>query len=98
MTEEEFLILFPDEGQDIEFIEDTVERVGDEELERVMSNVGKRPVEKPDVVGIHGTVFYELLWKKRFYPTKKNSEMVFARPTALGAVAPGRVESGRAPA
>ncbi len=33
----------------------------------MMANVWKRPVNKPDVVSIHGTLFYELLLqKKRF--------------------------------
>ena len=77
VTEEEFRVLFPENGQDIEFIEDAIERVGDDELGRVMANVWKRPVNKPDVVGIHGTLFYELLLqKKRFYPSKKDSEML----------------------
>jgi hypothetical protein len=75
-TEDEFLVLFPECGQDIEFIEDAIERVGREDLGSMMTNVWKRPVKKPDVVGIHGTLFYELLWKKKYYPSKKDSEMV----------------------
>ena len=76
VAEEEFNILFPEAGQDIEFIEDVIERVGDDErLGRVMRNVWARPVKKPDVIGIHGTLFYELSWKKEFYPTKKSSEI-----------------------
>ena len=75
VTEEEFNILFPEAGQDIEFIEDVIERVGDERLGRVMRNVWARPVKKPDVIGIHGTLFYELSWKKKYYPTKKSSEI-----------------------
>ena len=75
VTEEEFNMLFPEVGQDIEFIEDVIERVGDERLATVMRNVWARPVKKPDVIGIHGTLFYQLSWKKEFYPTKKSSEI-----------------------
>jgi len=36
----------------------------------------KRLVNKGEAQGIHGTLFYQLLHKKRYYPTKKESEMV----------------------
>jgi hypothetical protein len=76
VTEDEFAVLFPEIGQDIEFIEDVIGRVGDESLGRMMRNVWDRPVKKSDVVGIHGTLFYELLWKKKYYPTKRSTELV----------------------
>jgi hypothetical protein len=76
MTEEEFRILFPDPGQDIEFIEDAIDRTGNDELGEIMRNVWKRPVKKPDVTGIHGTLFYELLWKKKYYPNKRSDELI----------------------
>lgn len=76
VTDDEFRVLFPGEGQDIEFIEDAIERVGDSTLGQMMSEVWKRPVAKTDVVGIHGTLFYELGFKKKYYPTKKDSEMI----------------------
>ena len=74
MTEEEFRILFPDPGQDIEFVEDAIDRTGNDELGEIMRNVWKRPVKKPDVTGIHGTLFYELLWKKKYYPNKRSDD------------------------
>lgn len=76
VTDEEFVILFPNPGQDIEFIEDAIERVGDENLGSIMRPVWNRPVEKRDVRGIHGTIFYELYWKREYYPTKKEVEMI----------------------
>jgi hypothetical protein len=78
VTEEEFLFLFPSAGQDIEFIEDVLERSGDKEIERVLMPVWGRPIKKPDVRGIHGTLFYQLSWKKKFYPTKREREMTLA--------------------
>jgi len=75
-TEEEFHVLFPEPGQDVEFIEDALARVGEVNLGKVMTPIWKRPVKKPEVTGIHGTLFYELLWKKKYYPTKKSGEMI----------------------
>lgn len=74
-TDDEFGGIFPD-GQDIEFIEDLIVRVGEKTAEQVMSPIWKRPVDKKSVCGIHGTLFYELSWKKKFYPTKKENEML----------------------
>jgi hypothetical protein len=75
-TDEEFSVVFPEPGQDIEFIEDAIARVGNNELGRVLGPVWKRPIKKTDVAGIHGTLFYELLNKKKYYPSKKDKEMI----------------------
>jgi len=45
---------------------------------KITMELWKRPVAKKDVCGIHGTLFYQLTHKKRYYPTKKDSEMVLA--------------------
>jgi hypothetical protein len=74
-TDEEFGSIFPN-GTDIEFVEDFIERAGDETASRITSELWKRPVRKDTVQGIHGTLFYQLTRKKRYYPTKKESEMV----------------------
>ncbi|MGJ4941489.1 hypothetical protein ACQR1W_13025 [Bradyrhizobium sp. HKCCYLS1011] len=75
VTDEEFRVLFPVPGQDIEFIEDAIERVGDDQLGAMMRNVWARRLEKPHVIGIHGTVFYELLGKKKYYPHKRDDDI-----------------------
>jgi len=77
-TDDEFAIIFPGEGQDIEFIEDAICRVEKVKLEGIMRRIWSREIEKPQVLGIHGTLFYELDFKKVFYPTKKEAEMVFS--------------------
>ena len=74
-TDEEFLKIFPALGQDVEFIEDAQERLGTEALDEALGKVWARPVRKPDVVGIHGTLFYELTRKKRFYPSKSERDV-----------------------
>lgn len=75
-SDEEFKLTFPDDGQDIAFIEDVVERLGDLETGKLLKPVWEREVKKPEVRGIHGTLFYELAYKKEYYPTKKSEEMV----------------------
>jgi len=74
-TDEEFLKIFPAPRQDVEFIEDAQERLGTEALDEALDKVWTRSVKKPDVVGIHGTLFYELDKKKRFYPSKSERDV-----------------------
>jgi hypothetical protein len=74
-TNKEFEAIFPD-AQDIEFVEDFIERVGDSVAGEITEAMWKRPVNKKTAQGIHGTLFYQLIEKKRYYPTKKESEMV----------------------
>jgi hypothetical protein len=73
-TDKEFNAIFPN-GTDIEFIEDVIDRLGEVQVAAITEKMWKRPVKKPAAKGIHGTLFYQLLDKKRFYPTKKESEM-----------------------
>jgi hypothetical protein len=77
VTEEEFRFLFPEIGQDVEFIEDVLERSSDEIIEKMLTPVWRRPVKKTEACGIHGTLFYQLHWTRIFYPTKKEAEMKF---------------------
>jgi hypothetical protein len=74
-TDEEFEDIFPN-GADVEFIEDFIERVGEERASAITNNLWKRYVAKGEAMGIRGTLYYQLLYKKRYYPTKKESEMV----------------------
>jgi hypothetical protein len=74
-TNEEFAAIFLD-ATDIEFVEDFVGRVGEEVAAKITEELCKRPVDKKVVQGIHGTLFYQLVNKKQYYPTKRESEMV----------------------
>jgi hypothetical protein len=74
-TEDFFALLFPGEGQDIEFIEDFWERHAEDDL-------GARPVRKRDVNGIDGILFYGLLRKKIYYPNKRIA--ILTRQDAVG--------------
>jgi len=52
-TDEQFALLFPEEGQDVEFIEDVAGRLSPEQQERAFSGAWTRPRRKPDAQGIH---------------------------------------------
>jgi hypothetical protein len=78
MTDDEFKVVFPGERQNVEFIEDLVDRISEEGVASLFKAVWKRGVKKPDVVGIHGTLFYQLSWKRKYYPTKNDQEMILA--------------------
>jgi hypothetical protein len=71
-TEEEFLKIFPGVDQDIQFIEDIRD---DEEIKQILARMWKQRLSKPEIHGIHGTLFYELTAKKQFYPNKKESDL-----------------------
>ena len=75
VPDEEFEVLFPD-GQDIEFINDLVDRVPSDKLNPILREAWNRRVPKSEVNGIHGTLFYELDKKKKYYPTKRDEEAI----------------------
>lgn len=70
ISDEDFLILFPEPDQNIEFIEDVVERIGEDEVSELHSRIWEKLLRKEEVNGIHGTLFYQLLFKKEYYPGK----------------------------
>ncbi|WP_186005719.1 hypothetical protein [Xanthomonas cannabis] len=72
---DDFHEIFPDSGQDVEFISDFVSRVGEKRATNILNRVWKNPVDKKLAQGIHGTLFFELDKKKVYYPTKRESEM-----------------------
>ncbi len=73
--EELFSSIFPNPGQDIEFIEDLQLRDPDGTLDALFSQMWSRPVAKRNVNGIDGILFYELPHKKKFYPNKRDSDL-----------------------
>jgi hypothetical protein len=77
MAEDELYdLIFPGEGQNIEFIDDLKERSKDRDhLDSLFEKLWSCPVRKDRVEGIHGILFYELENKKEFYPNKKDSDL-----------------------
>lgn len=81
-TEEEFALIFP-EGQDVAFIKEVLARGFDKELDEALNCIWKRRIPKRDVMGIHGTLFYELDHKMQYYPTRKDEEAINPDSTSL---------------
>lgn len=75
ITDDQFQLIFPN-GQDIEFVSDFTARVGHAKTTSLLNELWESPCNKKEVNGIHGTIFFELDYKKPFYPTRKESEMV----------------------
>ncbi len=75
IDDEKFQLIFPD-GQDVEFAEDFQKRFGADKANNILAQLWKNRADKKTVNGIHGTLFFQLVFKKEFYPTKKESEMV----------------------
>jgi hypothetical protein len=73
-----FALIFPGRGQDIEFIEDVIKRLGEKRAENLFKTAWRRPIDKKVVKGVHGTLFYQLAFKKKYYPTKIDAEMITA--------------------
>ncbi|MER8564688.1 hypothetical protein NKH85_02510 [Mesorhizobium sp. M0924] len=69
-TEEEYAAIFPD-GRDMELAEDLFERLGEDEAGRVLAPLWGRPILKRDVLGIHGTLFYNNEYRRRHIPQSK---------------------------
>lgn len=74
-SDADFKALFPSHGQDVEFIEDFWKRVGNRKAKAITQRLFAKRVNKKRIRGIHGTLFYQLTFKKKYYPTKKESEM-----------------------
>jgi len=75
ISEETFSAIFPGERQNIEFIDDLIVRLGERKAGQLLTPIWKHRVEKEDIVGLHGTLFFEMEFKKKFYPNKRESDL-----------------------
>lgn len=74
IPDEDFDLMFPN-GQDIEFVEDFFKRLGSKRADEIYRACWTRRVVKPEVQGIHGTLFVGLKkQKEKHYPTKRFSD------------------------
>lgn len=72
-TAEEFSLIFP-LGNDVAFVDEVYERHSPSDLDAIFNRIWSRRVRKSEVVGIHGTLFYELEIKKQFYPSRRTKK------------------------
>lgn len=58
-TDEEFAELFPGDDQDMDVIEDVIDRLGEGRAIALLTPLWSRPILKREAQGIHGTLFYD---------------------------------------
>jgi hypothetical protein len=75
INDQSFSEIFPGDGQDVEFIDDLFQRLGEEKMSELIPPMWENLVKKRDVVGLHGTLFYGFKGKKKFYPNKRESDL-----------------------
>jgi hypothetical protein len=71
----DFEIVFPRRGQDVEFVEDLVERVGEKIASGIVKRGTTRRIRKTEAVGIHGTLFFGLLDNRKYFPNKREDDV-----------------------
>jgi hypothetical protein len=74
-TDTEFSLIFRP-GTDIAFIDEVYAEGDSQILDAAFTKIWERRVKKVDVVGIHGTLFYELDHKRIYYPTRRDEDAV----------------------
>jgi hypothetical protein len=72
-TDEDHALLFPN-GTDIAFAEDFESRPEVRPISEALERLWANRVPKAHVIGIHGTLFYQLPQKRQFYPTRMDEE------------------------
>ena len=75
ISDEDFAAVFAEPGRDVEFIEDLTARVGEMEAGALVSRSTTRRIAKRDAVGIHGTLFFGPSNRRRFFPTKRETDV-----------------------
>jgi hypothetical protein len=75
ISEECFYLIFPGERQNIEFIDDLILRLGEQRAGEILTPVWQNRVEKENIIGLHGTLFFEMEFKKKYYPNKRESDL-----------------------
>jgi hypothetical protein len=74
-TDDEFDLLFPAPGQDIAFPDEILGKPAGSDSIEALNALWRRPVDKKSVNGLHGTIFYGLDFKKKYYPNRRDSDL-----------------------
>lgn len=69
-TDEEFVTLFPN-GQEIEVIEDVIERTGEAVADEIFTRVWERPILKSEAQGIDATLIYDEPSRRDYLPSSR---------------------------
>ena len=63
--------MFPRSGQDLEIAEAIIRRLGQKRAIQLFEPIWERPILKPDIHGLHGTLFYNYFEKRHHLPKSK---------------------------
>ncbi len=74
VSDEDLNIIFPIPDQNIEFIEDFEKRVGTKLVKDLNERIWMNRIPKSLVNGIHGTLFFQMEHKKKYYLNKIDSD------------------------
>jgi hypothetical protein len=75
VSEEIFSLVFLEPGQDVEFVEDLVKRLGERQAGELVMKATIRRSEKVTLNGLHGTLFFQLPERKKWYPNKRETDL-----------------------
>jgi hypothetical protein len=81
-SDEVFALLFLP-GTDIAFIEEIEQRAHPNELFEALTMLWRRRVPKAQAMGIHGLLFYQMSYKRKYYPTLRDEEAINPDGTRL---------------
>lgn len=81
-TDDEYGEIFKN-GADVAFINEVYQGNSAEKLDSIFIKIWARRIPKKYAIGIHGTLFYELDQKKKYYPTRKDEEAINPDGTPL---------------
>src|SRR4051794_4066893 len=75
VEDDDFDLIFPTPGQDVEFVEDVAARLGERRTGQLVLRSTTRRVEKATLSGLHGTLFFGLTNKRNYYPNKRETDL-----------------------
>lgn len=76
VSDEDFLALFPDPGQSVEFVQDLAARMGSERAAgELVMRVTKAKADKRTISGIDGTLFIDLPDRRKYFPNKREDDV-----------------------
>jgi hypothetical protein len=75
VDDNDFAIIFPQLGQDIEFIEDLFERIGNERAAALVQRATTQRIQKKKAMGIDGTLFFGMPQRRKYFPNKRDDDI-----------------------
>lgn len=70
-TDDQFAMIFNSAGQDIVFAEEMEDYLSDQQIVLAFAGVWNRPVQKSEIMGLHGTIFYGFEDRKIYFPASR---------------------------